>query len=73
MGQDHPESLAMVPAEQVCICSLTLVKTFKHGLARVPMEVMGLTIGEFNDFAIRVTGVLSMPQSGTVSVEKLLI
>lgn len=37
------------------------------------MEVMGLTLWEFNDYTIRVTSVLTMPQSGTVSVEKLLI
>ncbi|KAG7662195.1 RPN11 [[Candida] subhashii] len=43
----------------------------KHGRAGVPMEVMGLMLGEFVDeFTIHVFDVFAMPQSGTgVSVE----
>lgn len=43
----------------------------KHGRAGIPMEVMGLMLGEFiDDYTIRVVDVFSMPQSGnTVSVE----
>merc|ERR1712014_490036 len=43
----------------------------KHGRAGVPMEVMGLMLGEFiDDYTIRVVDVFSMPQSGnSVSVE----
>ena len=43
----------------------------KHGRAGVPMEVMGLMLGEFVDeYTVRVIDVFAMPQSGTgVSVE----
>merc|ERR1719498_730853 len=43
----------------------------KHGRAGVPMEVMGLMLGEFiDDYTVRVVDVFSMPQSGSsVSVE----
>ncbi|GMF00455.1 unnamed protein product [[Candida] boidinii] len=43
----------------------------KHGRAGVPMEVMGLMLGEFvDDLTIHVVDVFAMPQSGTgVSVE----
>ncbi|XP_001604607.1 26S proteasome non-ATPase regulatory subunit 14-like [Nasonia vitripennis] len=58
-------------AEQVYISSLALLKMLKHGRAGVPMEVMGLMLGEFvDDYTIRVYDVFAMPQSGTgVSVE----
>jgi len=36
-------------AEQVYISSLALLKMLKHGRAGVPMEVMGLMLGEFVD------------------------
>ena len=44
---------------------------FKIARAGVPMEVMGLMLGEFIDeYTIRVIDVFAMPQSGTgVSVE----
>lgn len=56
---------------QVHISSLSLLKMLKHGRAGIPMEVMGLMLGEFiDDYTIRVVDVFSMPQSGnTVSVE----
>lgn len=58
-------------AETVHISSLALLKMLKHGRAGVPMEVMGLMLGEFvDDFTIQVTDVFAMPQSGSsVSVE----
>ncbi|EGV60458.1 multicatalytic endopeptidase [Yamadazyma tenuis ATCC 10573] len=58
-------------AETVYISSLALLKMLKHGRAGVPMEVMGLMLGEFVDeFTIQVIDVFAMPQSGTgVSVE----
>lgn len=58
-------------AETVYISSLALLKMLKHGRAGVPMEVMGLMLGEFVDeFTIHVIDVFAMPQSGTgVSVE----
>jgi len=45
----------------------------KHGRAGVPMEVMGLMLGEFiDDYTVRVVDVFAMPQSGTgVSVEAI--
>merc|ERR1712224_1141124 len=61
----------MDTAETVYISSLALLKMGKHGRAGVPMEVMGLMLGEFiDDYTIRVVDVFSMPQSGnSVSVE----
>lgn len=58
-------------AETVYISSLSLLKMLKHGRAGVPMEVMGLMLGEFVDpYTVRVVDVFAMPQSGTtVSVE----
>lgn len=45
----------------------------KHGRAGVPMEVMGLMLGEFvDDYTVRVIDVFAMPQSGTVSIGSLL-
>lgn len=58
-------------AECTHISSLALLKMLKHGRAGVPMEVMGLMLGEFVDeFTVQVVDVFAMPQSGTgVSVE----
>jgi 26S proteasome regulatory subunit N11 len=58
-------------SEQVYISSLALLKMLKHGRAGVPMEVMGLMLGEFiDDYTVRVVDVFSMPQTGnSVSVE----
>lgn len=48
------ECLAMVTAEQVC----NMLKTSKHGHARVPIEVIGLSLGKFVDeYTIRVIDV----------------
>lgn len=52
---------------QVYISSLALLKMLKHGRAGVPMEVMGLMLGEFvDDYTVRVIDVFAMPQTGTV-------
>ncbi|KAJ6171851.1 26S proteasome regulatory subunit rpn11 [Penicillium chermesinum] len=58
-------------SETVHISSLALLKMLRHGRAGVPMEVMGLMLGEFVDeYTVRVVDVFAMPQSGTgVSVE----
>lgn len=58
-------------AEQIYISSLALLKMLKHGRAGVPLEVMGLMLGEFVDeYTVKVVDVFAMPQSGTgVSVE----
>jgi 26S proteasome regulatory subunit N11 len=67
--QDSPNLLDN--SETVYISSLALLKMLRHGRAGVPMEVMGLMLGEFvDDFTVRVVDVFAMPQSGTgVSVE----
>jgi 26S proteasome regulatory subunit N11 len=62
---------AVDTSEQIYISSLALLKMLKHGRAGVPMEVMGLMLGDFvDDYTVRVVDVFAMPQSGTgVSVE----
>jgi 26S proteasome regulatory subunit N11 len=43
-------------SEHVYISSLALLKMLKHGRAGVPMEVMGLMLGEFvDDYTVRIT------------------
>merc|ERR1712124_235109 len=73
VGGQAPEGDAALAdtAEQVYISSLALLKMLKHGRAGVPMEVMGLMLGEFVDeYTVKVVDVFAMPQSGTgVSVE----
>lgn len=72
-GTGVVDNAATLPdtSETVCISPLSLLKMLKHGRAGIPMEVMGLMLGEFiDDFTISVVDVFSMPQSGnTVSVE----
>merc|ERR1712110_774960 len=75
MGMNQPAPGTDTPqvdtSEQIYISSLALLKMLKHGRAGVPMEVMGLMLGEFVDeYTVRVIDVFAMPQSGTgVSVE----
>merc|ERR1711998_520968 len=68
VGTDTPQ---VDTAETIYISSLALLKMLKHGRAGVPMEVMGLMLGEFvDDYTIVCKDVFAMPQSGTgVSVE----
>lgn len=70
-GAGFQDAPAIDNAETVYISSLALLKMLKHGRAGVPMEVMGLMLGEIVDeFTITVVDVFAMPQSGTgVSVE----
>lgn len=70
-GGPQGDTAMVDTAEQVYISSLSLLKMLKHGRAGVPMEVMGLMLGEFVDeYTVRVIDVFAMPQSGTgVSVE----
>uniref|UniRef100_A0A914WAI3 26S proteasome non-ATPase regulatory subunit 14 n=1 Tax=Plectus sambesii TaxID=2011161 RepID=A0A914WAI3_9BILA len=70
-GQTAGDSAQVDTAETVYISSLALLKMLKHGRAGVPMEVMGLMLGEFVDeYTVNVIDVFAMPQSGTgVSVE----
>mmetsp|Transcript_20018 Transcript_20018/g.34412 ORF Transcript_20018/g.34412 Transcript_20018/m.34412 type:complete len:312 (+) Transcript_20018:62-997(+) len=71
MGAPPADTAVVDTAEMVYISSLALLKMLKHGRAGVPMEVMGLMLGEFVDeYTVRVIDVFAMPQSGTgVSVE----
>jgi len=66
-----PDGPAVDTAEKVHISSLALLKMLKHGRAGVPMEVMGLMLGQFVDeYTVNCVDVFAMPQSGTgVSVE----
>ena len=52
-------------------CNQSFNCILPQGRAGVPMEVMGLMLGEFvDDYTVRVIDVFAMPQSGTgVSVE----
>ena len=69
-GSDSPSPDC---AEKVHVSSLALLKILKHGRAGVPMEVMGLMLGQFvDDYTINCVDVFAMPQSGTtVSVESV--
>merc|ERR1712021_113735 len=70
-AQASVDTPVMDTAETIYISSLALLKMLKHGRAGVPMEVMGLMVGEFVDeYTIVVKDVFAMPPSGTgVSVE----
>jgi 26S proteasome regulatory subunit N11 len=72
-GNQLIDSPVVDTSEQIHISSLALLKMLKHGRAGVPMEVMGLMLGEFvDDYTVRVVDVFAMPQSGTgVSVEAI--
>lgn len=60
-------------SETIQISSLALLKMLKHGRAGIPLEVMGLMLGEFVDeYTVKVVDVFAMPQSGTnVTVESV--
>eukprot|EP01133_Synstelium_polycarpum_P020519 gene20519-24630_t len=73
MGMEKITDATQIPdtAETIHISSLALLKMLQH--AGVPLEVMGLMLGELIDeYTIRVIDVFAMPQSGTsVSVEAI--
>merc|ERR1712216_285036 len=71
MGGPGSDGPMMDTSEKVHVSSLALLKMLKHGRAGVPMEVMGLMLGQFvDDYTINCVDVFAMPQSGTsVSVE----
>lgn len=65
MAQRGDEALRDT-AETIHVSSLALLKMLIHGRAGVPLEVMGLMIGEYIDeYTVRVTDVFSMPQTAT--------
>merc|ERR1719220_2208456 len=71
MNQLQQDMQLMDTSETIYISPIALVKMLKHGRAGIPLEVMGLMLGEFiDDYTIKVVDVFAMPQSGTgVSVE----
>ncbi|KAJ9101260.1 multicatalytic endopeptidase [Naganishia friedmannii] len=70
-GRGGGETMLTDNGETIHISSLALLKMLKHGRAGVPMEVMGLMLGEFIDDTTCVD-VFAMPQSGTsVTVESV--
>jgi len=60
-------------AEQVYISSLSLLKMLKHGKAGIPLEVMGLMVGDYiDDYTVKCVDVFAMPQAGTeASIEAI--
>ena len=53
-------------AEQIYISPLALLKMLRHGKAGIPLEVMGLMLGDYvDDYTVKCIDVFSMPQSGT--------
>lgn len=65
-GGPQEEEVVRDTAETIHISSLALLKMLIHGRAGVPLEVMGLMIGEYVDeFTVRVVDVFSMPQTAT--------
>ena len=74
-GGPPPDPDAPLPdtAEKVQISSLSLLKMLKHGRAGVPMEVMGLMLGQFVDeYTITCVDVFAMPQVSGHFTESLL-
>ena len=75
----HISSLALLKASNsflptdLCHVKSLCLQMLKHGRAGVPMEVMGLMLGEFVDeYTVQVIDVFAMPQSGTtVTVESV--
>ena len=64
-GGGEAEEAPMDTAETVQISSLALLKMLKHGRAGVPMEVMGIMLGEFvDDYTVRVLDCFAMPRIG---------
>jgi len=72
-GQQQKQEPPSDTSEKVHVSSLALLKMLKHARAGVPMEVMGLMLGQFDDdYSINCVDVFAMPQSGTgVSVESV--
>ena len=53
-------------SEQIYISPLSLLKMLRHGKAGIPLEVMGLMLGDYvDDYTVKCIDVFSVPQSGT--------
>jgi 26S proteasome regulatory subunit N11 len=72
-GQQGIDAPMNDTAEQVYISSLALLKMLKHGKAGIPLEVMGLMLGDYvDDYTVKCIDVFAMPQSGTeTSIEAI--
>ena len=67
-GQASPEIDPKMndTSEQIYISPLSLLKMLRHGKAGIPLEVMGLMLGDYvDDYTVKCIDVFSMPQSGT--------
>ncbi len=68
-GQGQPQVLDPKlndTSEQIYISPLSLLKMLRHGKAGIPLEVMGLMLGDYvDDYTVKCIDVFSMPQSGT--------
>ena len=72
-GGRHGPEFTADSGEQLILSPLVLIKMLKHCRAGIPMEVMGMMLGEIiDDYTISVVDVFAFPQSGTtVSVETI--
>ncbi|PRQ18718.1 putative proteasome endopeptidase complex [Rosa chinensis] len=70
LGHPRPDSPSLDSSEQVYISSLALLKMLKHGRAGVPMEVMGLMLGEFNGSGVSVEAVDHIFQTNMLGMLK---
>ena len=53
-------------AEHFILSPLALLKMLKHARSGIPLEVMGLMLGEYvNSYTIKIVDVFAMPQTGT--------
>ena len=53
-------------SETIYISPLSLLKILRHGKAGIPLEVMGLMLGDYVDeYTVKCIDVFSMPQAGT--------
>ena len=53
-------------SEQIYISPLSLLKMLRHGKSGIPLEVMGLMLGDYvDDYTVKCLDVFAMPQSGT--------
>ena len=58
-------------SEQIYISPLSILKMLRHGKAGIPLEVMGLMLGDYvDDYTVKCIDVFSMPQSGTETTIK---
>ena len=64
MGQPGLDQPMNDTSEQIYISPLALLKMLRHGKAGIPLEVMGLMLGDYvDDYTVKCIDVFSMPQS----------